>query len=303
MTLSDVTSLNVGALVFVGAAILVARPLSVALSTFRSDLSWKERTFIASVAPRGVVAAAVSSLFSIELVETGYPDAAILLPLTFAVIAVTVLVYGAAASPLARWLGLRLEAPQGVLILGSDDVPLTIATAIQEKGFHVVVVDDSRAGVQAARAAGLEAHRGEIMSRRLQRRLNLAEVGHFLALTENRDLNTLAVAHFRKLVGDENVHQLQPSTEGGHPRPDYAEELQGIPFGAGATRDKLMALIQAGAAITTIPMEDGLSLDALRKRFGQDAVPLFVVDDEDRLVFFEEEVALPSTGKLVLLAP
>jgi len=32
-------------------------------------------------------------------------------------------------------------------------------------------------------------------------------------------------------------------------------------------------------------------------QFGQDAVPLFVVEDEDRLVFFEEEVALPITGE------
>lgn len=303
MKLPDVTALNVGALVFVGAAILLVRPLSVALSTLRSDLTWKERTFVASVAPRGVVAAAVSSVFSIELVETGYPDAAILLPLTFAVIAVTVLVYGSAASPLARWLGLRLEAPQGVLVLGSDEVPLTIARAIQDKDFHVVVVDDNRAGVQAARDAGLEAHRGEIMSRRLQRLLNLAEVGHFLALTKNRDLNTLAVAHFRNIVGEDNVHQLQPSTEGGHPRPDYAEELQGIPFGAGATRDKLMALIKSGAAVTTIPMKEGLSLEELRERFGEDAVPLFVVDEEHHLAFFEEEYALPSTGELVLLAP
>ncbi len=303
MKLSDVTGLNIGALVFVGVAILVARPLSVFLSTIRSGLSWKERTFIAFVAPRGVVAAAVSSLFALELVRLGYPDAAILLPLTFVVIATTVLVYGLAATPLVKWLGLRQEAPQGVLILGSDALALAIARAIRDRAFDVVIVDDSRAGVQAARAEGLAAHRGEIMSKRLRRRINLAEVGHFLALTDNRDLNTLAVAHFRELVGDGNVHQLQPSTEGGLPRPDYAEELRGIPFGAGATRDQLLALIKSGGAVTSIPLEEKPSLETLRDRFGRDAVPLFVVDDEHRLIFFEEDSPLPSSGSLVLLAP
>lgn len=303
MKLSDVTDLNIGALIFVGATILVARPLSVFLATVRSGLTWQERTFVAAVAPRGVVAAAVSSLFALELVRLGYPDAAILLPLTFVVIASTVLVYGLMATPLVKWLGLRQEAPQGVLILGSDALALAIAQAIRHRGFYVVIVDDNRAGVHAARAAGLEAHRGEIMSKRLRRRLNLAEVGHFLALTDSRDLNTLAASHFREVVGESNVHQLQPSTEGGHPRPDYAEELQGVSFGAGVTRDKLLALIKSGAAVTSVPMEEGLDVERLKERFGMDAVPLFVVDDEHRLVFFEEDARLPSSGSLVLLAP
>lgn len=301
MHLTDITDLRVGALLFVGIAILLVRPLAVALSTLRSKLRIRERVFVASVAPRGVVAAAVSSVFALELTELGYEDAALLVPITFVVIAVTVLVYGLAAAPLARSLGLEQKNPQGVLFLGADELALAIALAISQRGFRVVLVDDERANVQAARASGLEAHRGEILSRRLLRRLDLGGMGHFLALTPYRDLNTLAAAHFRKLLGDENVHQLRPSTHGGHPRPDYAAELQGTPFAAGATRDQLLALLRSGGAITPIRIEGELSLEELRERFGKDAVPLFAVDAQNQLSFIHEDDSIPDDGWLMAL--
>jgi hypothetical protein len=117
-------------------------------------------------------------------------------------------------------------------------------------------------------------------------------------------LNTLAASHFRKVLGDSNAHQLLPSTEGGHPRPDYAEELQGVLFAGGVTRDQLMALIKAGALVTTVPIEDGLDFGQVQARFGQDAAPLFSIDeDETELSFIDRDDPLPASGSLVLLAP
>jgi NhaP-type Na+/H+ or K+/H+ antiporter len=72
MDLSDITGLPIATLAFVAVVIFVARPASVLLSTVRSGLSVRERVFLSAMAPRGVVAAAVSSLFALELVETGY---------------------------------------------------------------------------------------------------------------------------------------------------------------------------------------------------------------------------------------
>ena len=66
--------------VFPGAAIFltvlalmfVVRPVNVAASTAGSDLNSRERAFIAWLAPRGIVAAAVSSLFALRLEENGH---------------------------------------------------------------------------------------------------------------------------------------------------------------------------------------------------------------------------------------
>ena len=87
------------------ALLLVIRPLSVLASTFRSSLDGRERIFLAAVAPRGIVAAAVASLFGVNLLEAGFAEARLLGPLTFMVIIGSVLVCG-----LAIPLAYRLEA-------------------------------------------------------------------------------------------------------------------------------------------------------------------------------------------------
>src|SRR5690606_14252729 len=48
------------ALLVVGALAFVGRPLLVILSTWRSNLTWRERFFLSAVAPRGVVAASLA---------------------------------------------------------------------------------------------------------------------------------------------------------------------------------------------------------------------------------------------------
>ncbi len=303
MKLSDLTGLPTAALGFVAVTIFVARPASVWISTVRSGLSRRERVFLSAMAPRGVVAAAVSSLFALELVDSGYEEASILMPVTFAVIALTVLTSGLSAVPLLERLGLAQSKPQGVLILGADRVGRTIALALQQHGFRALLVDSDSAKVEEARSLGLEARQGEILSRRLLRRLNLDGIGHFLAVTPNDDMNTLAVAHFRRVFGPANVHQAQPSTRRGHPMPGYASELQGNQFGGGATLNKLDALAKSGAAVTVTPVEETPTLDQVREQLGSDAVPLFAVNEAGDLLFIRSGEPLPGSGKLIVLSP
>ena len=59
------------------------------------------------MAPRGIVAAAISSIFAFELEELGYPEASALAAITLLVIVGTVIFYGLTAGPLARRLGLK----------------------------------------------------------------------------------------------------------------------------------------------------------------------------------------------------
>ena len=71
---------------FLAALILVQRPLAVAIATWGLDLTAQERVFLAFLAPRGIVAAAVGSIFAIELADAGYPGAERLAPVVFLII-------------------------------------------------------------------------------------------------------------------------------------------------------------------------------------------------------------------------
>lgn len=99
------------AVAFVSVLILVVRPLTVALCTLRSPMSGNERLFLAGMMPRGIVAAATVAAFEPTLVANGIPDAELLTPITFLVIAVTVVVYGLGAKPLAG--ALHVTAARG----------------------------------------------------------------------------------------------------------------------------------------------------------------------------------------------
>lgn len=83
----------------VAVLMLVVRPVSVWLCSLGTGLELRERLFLGWISPRGIVAAAVASLFARTLPETT-ADGAAFQALVFCVIAVTVAVQGGTA----RWL-------------------------------------------------------------------------------------------------------------------------------------------------------------------------------------------------------
>jgi len=141
LQMSDLAAVSVGSIAFLAILILVARPASVALSTLGSKLKWRERLCLAWLAPRGIVAAAVASVFALRLSEAGYPQAELLVSLTFIVIAGTVAIYGLSAPAVARWLKVAESNPQGVLIVGSHAWARTIAQTLQAEKYRVLLVD------------------------------------------------------------------------------------------------------------------------------------------------------------------
>ena len=98
------------------------------------------------LAPRGIVAAAVTSVFAIEVIELSKigsvseklaAQAELMPTVVFVVIVVTVSFYGLAAAPLARRLGLSNASREGVLFAGSDPWVRPIAVALYEEGMKL----------------------------------------------------------------------------------------------------------------------------------------------------------------------
>ncbi|MCF6286007.1 MAG: cation:proton antiporter, partial [Candidatus Hydrogenedentes bacterium] len=196
LDLAMLKELGWGGFAFVLILILVARPLSMFFCTVGTTMTRAERIFLCWMAPRGIVAAAVTSVFAISLAENGYAGAERMVPAHFLVIGSTVLVYGLTAGPLAKRLGLAIANPQGSVIIGAHAPARELGQVLQKEGFDVLLVDSNWSNVTKARQEGLPAHYGDALSEDLLDDLPLDRMGRVLALTGNYTVNALATLHF-----------------------------------------------------------------------------------------------------------
>src|SRR3546814_15844473 len=111
------------------------------LALFYTRLPFRERLFAAWVAPRGIVAAAVTGLFALRLSDYGVPGAEALVPLSFAVVIVTIFAHGFTAQPFARWLGLDRGTGDGMLLVGPNAWTIAFARFVKAPGRNVLIAD------------------------------------------------------------------------------------------------------------------------------------------------------------------
>ena len=102
----ELSPLGWGGVVCVFMIMVIVRPISIWVATMRTGLELKEKVFLAWLAPRGIVTAAVASLFSIRLEQAGILGAGRLQGLVFLTILMTVGIQGLTANPLASKLQL-----------------------------------------------------------------------------------------------------------------------------------------------------------------------------------------------------
>jgi len=102
----ELSPLGWGGVVCVFMLMVIVRPISIWIATRGRELNLKEKIFLAWLAPRGIVTAAVASLFSIRLEQAGILGAGRLQGLVFLTILMTVGIQGLSAKPLAKKLEL-----------------------------------------------------------------------------------------------------------------------------------------------------------------------------------------------------
>ncbi|MEZ5363959.1 MAG: cation:proton antiporter [Bryobacterales bacterium] len=181
--------------------LFIVRPASVWVSCMGSKLTREERLFLSWMAPRGIVAAAVSSIFASRLAASGVEDASRMVPIAFLVIMGTVVVYGLGAFPLAKKLGLAEPSPQGALFVGAHGWARKLAKALQDQGLRVALADSRRVNVAAAKMEGLPAYFGGILSQEVLDGVDMHGIGRLLAVTSNVEANSLAAVHFTEAFG------------------------------------------------------------------------------------------------------
>lgn len=311
LELGVVQSLGWTAIIFLLIVIFIGRPLGVFLSTLRTGLTSRERLFLAAVAPRGIVAASIASIFAFELQEAGVAGAEQLVSLTFLVIVGTVAFYGLTSWPLARALELSEANPQGVLIAGADQLAQQIATAIQGQGFRALLLDSNWRNVQSGRMAGLETHHGSAVSDELLEELDLSGIGRFLGLTANDEVNSLAALLCIEHFGRAEVYQLPIKDETDEKgtriaRRQPAMHLHGrYLFGPKLTYDFLRQRLDAGYTIKATKLTNDFDYVQYQEQYQSEAHPLFAVTDRNRLLIYTvDDQPLPRPGMtLISLVP
>ncbi|MDZ4020434.1 cation:proton antiporter [Pseudomonas sichuanensis] len=260
---------------------LLARPLNVFISTLGSTLSWRERALLAWIAPRGIVAAAVSAIFAIRLHEAGHEGALLLVPLTFAVIIGTVVLQSATARPLARLLKVAEPAPSGFLMVGANPPARAIAKALQQLGCRVLLTDSSWENIRAARMDNLPTYFGNPASQHADAHLDLVGLGHLLGLSPAGEINALACARFRHDFGHGRLFVLASGLE--KQRSDKhraSEEHRGQPLGSSAlTYNQLATLLNQGAELYSTTLTEAFNWDAYRQLHGERATLMFARDN------------------------
>lgn len=275
LDLGDLRALGWGALGVFAAMQFIARPLKVLWSTAGSRLSWPERALLAWIAPRGIVAAAVTGLFALQLEALGVDGASSLVPLTFVVIIGTVVLQSLTAAPLARLLGVAEPEPHGVLIVGAGPLARKLAKALLDRDIAVMVTDTQWDNLSNARMMGLRTYFGNPMSEHAELGMDLTGLGTMVAMTSDPHLNALACERLARELGPNKVYQLRVR----------ADEVRSVAsgkardaFGPQASYESLTAALARGAEVRATQLTDEFGFDAMRGRYAEFFVPLFGID-------------------------
>lgn len=188
---ADLEGLGTRGLWAAGLLLLVVRPLNVIAGTWGTTLNWRQKFFLSWMGPRGIVAAAVASLFAVRLSETGLPGGAELRALVFLVIAISVLFSGLTGGLVAKALGLARVTDNGWLILGAHELGRTLAKAYAEHGEPVVLIESDPTRSRQAEQEGLRVVFGNPLEPRTLLRAEIGNKTGILALSDSEEYNLL----------------------------------------------------------------------------------------------------------------
>lgn len=287
------------ALGILAVTMLIARPVSVFVSSIGSDLSFNEKLLIAWIGPRGIVAAAVSALFALRLEDAGFVQASLIVPLTFLIIIGTVVIQSATARYLAKLLNVREPPPTGLLIIGAGNVARAIGKELQAQDFKVILTDSTWENIRLARMDGLETYYGNPISEHADRNLNLVGIGKVLAVSGRSNLDTLACLKFKPEFGVQNVYELK-STREKHISDKHlvSTRHRGYElFGEDVSYGTLAYKLRNGAEIKSTQLSDEFTFEQYLEKYGERIIPLFAIDTKHRIhIFVTNGKMKPESG-------
>ncbi|HLR26493.1 MAG TPA: cation:proton antiporter [Fodinibius sp.] len=294
-------NLNWNILSFLLILIFIARPLGVYLSTIGSQLNIREKLFLCWMAPRGVVAASISSLFAFQLVRNGYSDAGQLAPIVLIIIISTVTIYGLSASWAARKLGVAKPTPRGFLIIGAHWWARELAEILHKRNFKVLLADSNWSNINKSRNRDLNTYYGNVLSEYAIDDIDLDGIGKLLALTPNDEVNSLAAIRFKEIFGTSEVFQLAGATKEVRANQEIPDNLSGrVLFNEELTYNNFITHIEEGSEVRTMEIEESLTQEEF-DQMTANHIPLFIIQGEKEIQpFTVDSSPLPSEGDAII---
>jgi NhaP-type Na+/H+ or K+/H+ antiporter len=188
LSLRDLLGLGVAGVVAVVAIAAVVRPATVLFSTVGDRLTVRERLFISSLGPRGIIPASVATLFALELQPTNPAAATTLVGTVFLVIFATVVFEGGLARHIAQTLDV---IPMRAIIVGGGRVGRELAERLESRGEEVVVVEKDQQVIEELRQAGFAVHNGDGTERGVLEKAGVENAKIVATATKDDDVNLL----------------------------------------------------------------------------------------------------------------
>ena len=291
--------------------VLVVRPVSVVVGLIGTKVSREERALMVWMAPRGIVAAAITSVFGLHFTQAA-EDTAIeaaeatgdeadallsqaaqlyelatqaseLVPLVFIVIVATVAIYGLGVGRLAERLGLAARSPQGVLFVGGQQWIVDAATTLNAVGITTRVVSNEFPKTAKARRVGVDTVTANILSEFAVKDMELTSFKTLIAATPADEVNATAAREFSKVLGQANVFQItqreKPAGATGG-RSNAADHLMASAcFSPPRTNTELKELINRGFTVKHTQLTAEFTRADFEEMWGDELVYMFVLDD------------------------
>jgi len=207
--LSDLTGILPSGLLTVAVLLFGVRPASVWLSSWGSELSFREKTFLSLIAPRGIVAASFAFFAADSLAQAKPGTGAILVPLTFLTIILSVLWTGFLGSPLASLLKVRKPHPRGLLLVGANSFARWVALQLSGRIQEIKLIDTDETNIRLASQEGLFVYHGDATQLNILEKLDLKGIGKLLAATGQRDTNIFSCQIAGRILGYDRIFRLE----------------------------------------------------------------------------------------------
>ena len=178
-----------------------------------------------------------------------------------------------------------------------------VGKALQESGVNVRLADTNWENIKLARMDNLPVYFGNPASEHASNNIDLTGLGRLLVMSTYKQLNPLVSMYYQDWFGSRKVHGLNGGEQdyrASHQLTESYRKTLNL-FGESVTYSKLASLHFQGAKIKSTPITDSFSFADYQQKYGTRALPMFAIDEAEKLhIFTTERELIPQPGWTVI---